>query len=86
MNIEFISDAYTEDGLKLPMVYMKGRVFPMEYCSTRNQKVRVSAAWAISHGISEEGGLFVPCSFPQIPAGELEAMPLIKMDGSRVLF
>ena len=46
----------------------------MEYCSTRNREVRVSAAWAISHGISEEGGLFVPCSFPQVSAEVLGKM------------
>ena len=37
----------------------------MEYTSTRNNKIRVSSAQAISQGISKEGGLFVPCSFPQ---------------------
>ena len=38
----------------------------MEYCSTRNSAARVASAQAIAQGISAEGGLFVPCSFPQI--------------------
>ena len=36
----------------------------MNYISTRNKGVKVSAATAIARGISEEGGLFVPESFP----------------------
>ena len=32
----------------------------MLYTSTRNNKIRVTAAQAIAQGISEEGGLFVP--------------------------
>ena len=38
----------------------------MKYTSTRNNAVSVDAAKAISQGISEDGGLFVPMSFPQI--------------------
>lgn len=38
----------------------------MEYCSTRNSAARVQSAQAIAQGISAEGGLFVPCEFPQI--------------------
>lgn len=33
----------------------------MQYTSTRDKSIRVSAATAIAQGISEEGGLFVPC-------------------------
>ena len=36
----------------------------MLYTSTRDNSVKVSAAHAIAQGISEEGGLFVPCEFP----------------------
>ena len=38
----------------------------MNYVSTRNNSVKVSAAYAIAHGISAEGGLYVPESIPQL--------------------
>ena len=38
----------------------------MEYTSTRNNRLRVSASFAIANGISEEGGLFVPTGIPQV--------------------
>ena len=38
----------------------------MEYTSTRNNALRVSASHAIANGISEEGGLFVPTQIPQV--------------------
>lgn len=37
----------------------------MDYISTRDKSVKVSASAAIAHGISAEGGLFVPESFPK---------------------
>ena len=37
----------------------------MQFFSTRNAGSRVSAAQAIVQGLSSEGGLFVPESFPQ---------------------
>ena len=43
----------------------------MEFCSTRNSNLRVSASQAIAQGLSAEGGLFVPCEFPQVDAREL---------------
>ena len=43
----------------------------MEFCSTRNSRLRVSASQAIAQGLSVEGGLFVPCTFPQVDAREL---------------
>jgi threonine synthase len=36
----------------------------MQYKSTRNAALRVTAAQAIAQGISDEGGLFVPETFP----------------------
>ena len=36
----------------------------MLYTSTRNNKLRVSASQAIAQGISDDGGLFVPCDLP----------------------
>ncbi len=50
----------------------------MEYISTRAKNNRVSAAQAITHGISGEGGLFVPESLPALGQEELSA--LVEMD------
>lgn len=36
----------------------------MNYVSTRDKSVKVTAAAAIAAGISAEGGLFVPDTFP----------------------
>lgn len=38
----------------------------MNYVSTRNNAVKVSSAFAIAHGISPEGGLYVPESIPTL--------------------
>lgn len=38
----------------------------MNYVSTRNNAVKVSSAFAIAHGISAEGGLYVPESIPRL--------------------
>ena len=38
----------------------------MNYVSTRNNAVKVESAYAIAHGISTEGGLYVPESIPQL--------------------
>ncbi len=38
----------------------------MNYVSTRNNAVKVSSAYAIAHGISVEGGLYVPESIPTL--------------------
>lgn len=38
----------------------------MFYTSTRDKSVKVTAAEAITNGISAEGGLFVPCEIPQV--------------------
>jgi len=38
----------------------------MQFCSTRNSSVRVSACEAIVKGISPDGGLFVPIELPEI--------------------
>lgn len=43
----------------------------MNYCSTRNRSLKVSAAQAITQGIAEDGGLFVPEEFPQITYQDL---------------
>lgn len=46
----------------------------MKYVSTRDNSQQVTAAHAISQGISRERGLFVPQSFPQVGEEELSAM------------
>ncbi len=46
----------------------------MLYTSTRNNSLRVSAAQAIAQGISEEGGLFVPCEIPEFTLSDIEKM------------
>ena len=46
----------------------------MEYQSTRNKSVRVSAASAIARGISAEGGLFVPVGLPQLTNERLQKL------------
>ena len=46
----------------------------MFYTSTRDKSVRVSSAQAITHGISADGGLFVPETIPHIDADTLSAL------------
>ena len=45
----------------------------MLYKSTRDSAVQVSAAQAITQGISKEGGLFVPESLPRLGSADIEA-------------
>ena len=44
----------------------------MNYVSTRDKNNKVSSAEAIAHGISKEGGLFVPESFPKFSGEDFE--------------
>ena len=46
----------------------------MEYTSTRNNQIRVTAAQAIAGGISPEGGLYVPTSLPALTAEDIRAL------------
>ena len=46
----------------------------MEYTSTRNNQVRVAAAQAIATGISPEGGLYVPTTFPTLTMEAIQAL------------
>ncbi|MBQ3094234.1 MAG: threonine synthase, partial [Clostridia bacterium] len=46
----------------------------MQYHSTRDSAVSVSAARAITQGISKDGGLFVPEEFPSLTALEIAAL------------
>ena len=43
----------------------------MEYTSTRDNNLSVSAAYAIKTGLAPDGGLFVPKSFPRVFGEEL---------------
>jgi threonine synthase len=50
----------------------------MLYTSTRNKNIKVTASQAIAQGISEEGGLFVPCELPKFSLdtiGKMVSMP-----------
>ena len=49
----------------------------MNYVSTRDKNNRVSSAEAIAHGISKEGGLFVPESFPKFSGEDFENLKKI---------
>lgn len=50
----------------------------MFYKSTRDSSLRVTSAEAISKGISDDGGLFVPENIPEITMDELKAMEELK--------
>lgn len=46
----------------------------MLYTSTRDKTLRVTASEAITRGISEEGGLFVPVEIPQLSMADIEEL------------
>ena len=46
----------------------------MKFISTRNDKIEVSGSEAVVKGLSQEGGLFVPQSFPTITEKEWEQL------------
>ncbi len=46
----------------------------MNYTSTRDKNVSVSAEQAIAQGISRDGGLFVPESFPKFEKADFDAL------------
>lgn len=46
----------------------------MDYISTRNKSIVASSASAIVSGISKDGGLFVPSSFPSLSKEEIEKL------------
>ncbi|UOO36910.1 threonine synthase [Oscillospiraceae bacterium CM] len=46
----------------------------MQYQSTRDQGISVSAARAIAQGLSRDGGLFVPTALPNLTAETLERL------------
>ena len=46
----------------------------MQFHSTRDNSISVSSAQAIKQGLSDEGGLFVPDSFPKVGLDEIEGL------------
>ncbi len=50
----------------------------MKFISTRGGATAVNSAWAISKGLADDGGLFVPEYFPSVSKEELSAM--LEMD------
>lgn len=46
----------------------------MFYTSTRDKSIKVTAAQAIAQGISQEGGLFVPCELPHFSNEKIASM------------
>ncbi len=46
----------------------------MLYTSTRDKSIRVESAQAIAHGISKEGGLFVPVEIPKISLEDINRL------------
>lgn len=53
----------------------------MLYHSTRNKNISVEAAQAIKQGLSVEGGLFVPESFPEITYADIKYMSEMQYTG-----
>lgn len=46
----------------------------MNFLSTRNNKLKVSSSYAITHGISAEGGLFLPETVPALTKDDFKAL------------
>lgn len=53
----------------------------MLYHSTRNKKIGVESARAIKQGLSEEGGLFVPESFPHLELTDIKYLSEMQYTG-----
>ena len=53
----------------------------MNYVSTRNNEVTVTSAQAIARGISEEGGLFLPCTIPTLTADDFKKISKLDYKG-----
>lgn len=57
----------------------------MNYKSTRNSKIKYNSAKAISRGISEEGGLFVPTELPFLGEKMIKLMDLSYQDRAKYI-
>ena len=53
----------------------------MNYVSTRNNDIKVTSAQAIASGISEEGGLFLPCSIPSLSPDDFDKISTLDYKG-----
>ncbi len=53
----------------------------MNYVSTRDKSIKVTAAKAIAQGISVEGGLFVPATFPTLEEKDFEILKTLDYKG-----
>ena len=53
----------------------------MNYISTRDKSIKVTAAKAIAQGISVEGGLFVPDTFPTLTAEDFKKLTVLDYKG-----
>ncbi len=53
----------------------------MNYISTRNKSVKVTSASAIAQGISAEGGLFVPDTFPRFSEDDFNTLAAMDYKG-----
>ncbi len=53
----------------------------MNYVSTRDNTVKVSSAFAIAHGISTEGGLYVPQSIPTLTEQDFLSLSALDYKG-----
>lgn len=53
----------------------------MNYISTRDKSVKVTASEAIAQGISAEGGLFVPDAFPSFSRKDFESLSQLDYKG-----
>ena len=62
------------------MFYFKGEV-KLNYVSTRDKSVKVTAAKAIAQGISVEGGLFVPDTFVKFDTKDFETLKNLDYKG-----
>ena len=59
----------------------------MNYISTRDKSNIVSSSFAIAHGISKEGGLFVPESIPVLSQNDFNALREMNyVDRARYIF
>ncbi|MDE5989969.1 MAG: threonine synthase, partial [Clostridia bacterium] len=46
----------------------------MKYISTRNKEIKVTSAQAIVNGLSKDGGLFVPETFPKLEKEDFDKL------------
>ena len=53
----------------------------MNYVSTRDKQIKVTAAKAIAQGISVEGGLFVPDTFPTLNSDDFKHLSQMDYKG-----